>query len=152
MPSTGPVLFTQAIPHVGLTSDFSNKAFSLPKGVNATLLSDDGDHRNNKATTLKLPHSEGQVDIVAPRTAEYLAINPRGLIPTLSFNGEIITESTIIAQFLADQFPGRLLPPSDAPRAPLTRAKINFFQEKGDAAAAAVAVAVKEVEPLLQDA
>ncbi len=95
-------------------------------------------------------------------------------MPTLSYNGEIIPESAIVSQFLADAYPDKLLPPS-APGAAgaLRRARVAFFVDtyftkvqshffkfgaaKTDAAAeavvdAAVAALVKEVEPLLADA
>lgn len=62
-----------------------------------------------------------------PRTQEYLKVNPRGLVPSLSYNGEIITESAIVAQFLADTYPSHLVPASSDPNGPLTRARIAFF-------------------------
>ncbi|KAJ3109570.1 hypothetical protein HK100_003278 [Physocladia obscura] len=122
---------------------------------------------------LKVPFKEVIIDLDTPRTAEYLAINPRGLVPSINWNGNIITESAIVAQFLADAYPSHLLPPSTSPDAALRRARINFFvdtfftkfqnhlfkvfsaksdQEIDDAVNVAVAGAVKEVEPLLFDA
>lgn len=62
-----------------------------------------------------------------PRTAEYLKVNPRGLVPSLRYNGEIITESAIVAQFLADAHPSHLVPASSDPAGPLARARIGFF-------------------------
>ncbi|KAI2464268.1 glutathione S-transferase domain-containing protein [Annulohypoxylon bovei var. microspora] len=76
---------------------------------------------------LQLPFDEEIIDLAAPRTAEYLKINPRGLIPTLEFNGEILTESAIISNFLANEFPSHLIPVSNAPGAALLRAKVDFF-------------------------
>lgn len=52
---------------------------------------------------LQLPFKEVTIDLDRPRDASYLAINPRGLVPTINYNGEIIPESGIVAQFLADQ-------------------------------------------------
>jgi glutathione S-transferase len=113
------------------------------------------------------------VDLTVPRTPEYLAVNPRGLVPTLVYDGEIIAESAIVSQFLADSHPSHLLKTSSEPGGALQRAKINYFVDtyftkvnslyfaavrakKGedkDAAAEAFANAViKEIEPLLKDA
>lgn len=86
---------------------------------------------------------------------------------------EIVTESAIVSQFLADAFPSHLLPAShESPTAPLTRARMNFFvdtwntkigsyfitmlkeqkmedrEKKGFEMVAAIE---KEIEPLLKD-
>jgi len=126
---------------------------------------------------LGLPYEEVIIDLERPRDEWYLKINPRGLVPSIRYqNGvidEIITESAIVAQFLADSFPGPLLPASNSsPTAPLTRARIAFFvdawfskvnsflfqifsaegaekEEKAEKLAAAVK---KEIEPLLANA
>lgn len=64
-----------------------------------------GSHRAHiTLDELKVPYKQEIVDITKPRTPEYLKMNPRGLVPTLSYDGEIITESSIIATFLADVF------------------------------------------------
>lgn len=39
------------------------------------------------------------------KSPEYLAINPNGLVPTLSHNGRILYESAVINDYLEDQFP-----------------------------------------------
>jgi glutathione S-transferase len=122
---------------------------------------------------LGLPFKEEIIDLTVPRTAEYLAINPRGLVPTLKYNGEIIPESAIVAQFLADQYPSHLVKTSAEPGGALQRARINFFvdalfskvqpnfypqisakteEEKVEKTNAFVAAIVKEIEPLLKDA
>ncbi|KAK4246026.1 thioredoxin-like protein [Corynascus novoguineensis] len=122
---------------------------------------------------LGIPYEEVIIDLSVPRTPEYLQINPRGLVPSLSFNGEIITESAIVAQFLADQYPSHLVPPSNAPGGALRRARISFFvdayiskvnsvlfglygakteEDQKAVGDKAVAALVKEVEPLLVDA
>ncbi|KIY48779.1 putative glutathione S-transferase [Fistulina hepatica ATCC 64428] len=76
---------------------------------------------------LGLEYEEVIIDLDRPRDEWYLKINPRGVVPTLSYNGAIISESAIIATFLADAHPGTLLPPSTAPSGALTRARISFF-------------------------
>ncbi|KAL6867177.1 thioredoxin-like protein [Trichoderma novae-zelandiae] len=122
---------------------------------------------------LKLPFEEEIIDLSVPRTTEYLAVNPRGLVPSLSYNGQIITESAIVAQFLADAYPSHLIPSGGTPEAALVRARINFFvdtffskahshyhkalfakteEEAQEAAAEFVKQLQKEVEPLLGDA
>ncbi|KAJ3191890.1 hypothetical protein HDU82_003373 [Entophlyctis luteolus] len=88
---------------------------------------------------LNLPFEEVIIDLTTPRTAEYLAINPLGLVPALKWNGNVITESAVIAQ------------------TKLQSQVFKFYSAKTDAAADAVvgdvvAAAVKEIEPLLSDA
>ena len=95
-------------------------------------------------------------------------------MPALKVNDEVITESGVVAQFLADAHPSHLVPASDAPGGALRRARISFFadtfigkfhshllkiiwstktaEEAAEAERAAVAAAVKELEPLLADA
>lgn len=133
-----------------------------------------GAHRAHIALNeLKLPFEEEIIDLGVPRTQEYLAINPRGLVPSLSYNGQIITESAIVAQFLADAHPSHLVPNGGTPEAALARARLNFFvdtfftkansqcqkaifaktnEEAEVAAQEFVKQLEKEVEPLLSDA
>ncbi len=133
-----------------------------------------GAHRAHIALEeLKVPFSEVIIDLDVPRTAEYLAVNPRGLVPALSANGEIIIESGIVAQYLADKYPSHLVPASDAPGGALRRARIALFvdaygskvttplfglyraksvEEEEEISQKVVAGLVKEVEPLLADA
>jgi len=77
---------------------------------------------------LGLDFKEEIIDLSAPRTKEYLAINPRGLVPTLKYGDEIIIESGIVTQFLADAYPqSKLEPQTGTPEAALQRARINVF-------------------------
>jgi glutathione S-transferase len=122
---------------------------------------------------LKIPFKEVTIPLDSPRTPEYLKINPRGLVPSVSYNGEIFTESAIVSWLIADANPGKLVLASTAPGGPQQRARISFFVDtyfskfqsglmklfgtKTDAEAepiveAAVEQLVKEVEPLLKDA
>jgi len=112
------------------------------------------------------------IDLSVPRTPEYLAINPRGLVPALSYNGTILTESAVVSQFLVDAHPSHLEKTSSEEGGALQRAKINFFvdtyftkingsffatlrapeaEREKEAGILADAIA-KEIEPLLQDA
>jgi glutathione S-transferase len=45
---------------------------------------------------------------------EYLAINPDGQVPTLIHDGEVITETTVINEYLDDAFPEPALRPASA--------------------------------------
>ncbi|WQF79499.1 Putative glutathione S-transferase, Thioredoxin-like superfamily, glutathione transferase family [Colletotrichum destructivum] len=122
---------------------------------------------------LGLPFEEEIVDLSVPRTPEYLRINPRGLVPSISYDGEIVTESAIVAQFLADAHPSHLVPVAGSKDAALRRARIAFFVDtyfskansllfklqlsKSDAEVAEVAatfvdIIAKEIEPLLKNA
>ncbi|OTB03820.1 hypothetical protein M426DRAFT_321318 [Hypoxylon sp. CI-4A] len=122
---------------------------------------------------LQLPFEEEIIDLSVPRTAEYLKVNPRGLVPSINFNGEILTESAVISNFLANAFPSHLLPVSNANGGALLRAKVEFFVDtfiskvnsnlhkaqfaKTDDEAEGyvkdyVDAVVKEVEPLLANA
>lgn len=100
----------------------------------------------------------------------------RGLVPAIKFsngvvNDEILYESSIVSQFIADSRPSHVLPASLAdPSAPLRRARIQFFidtfmsklggqwrsifaAEDPDAKAQEIVKGVeKEVEGLLKDA
>jgi glutathione S-transferase len=121
---------------------------------------------------LRLEFETCLVDITVPRTPEYLAINPSGMVPALKHNGLILTESGLICQFLADSYPSHLLLPSSVPGGALQRFRIGHFVEtysskahglfdstvfsnsaeaKIDMANKYVDAVVKYVEPLLVD-
>ena len=93
----------------------------------------------------------------------------RGLLPGIKHNGEIVTESAVVTQFLADAHQSHLLPPSIGPANALCRARLNFFadtfipmtlphmmagqraqseSEKDAAAEDFVKAVMKEMEPL----
>lgn len=130
---------------------------------------------------MKLDYEEVFIDLATPREQWYLDINPRGLVPTIKYtvegihDNEIVTESAIVAQFLADSFPSPLLPASRGdPTAALRRARIAFFADTFNTKANAalwpivmssadaetkekqtldwIATVKKELEPLLADA
>lgn len=112
------------------------------------------------------------VDLSVPRSPEYLKINPRGLVPALSYNGIVLTESAIVSQFLVDSHPSHLEKTSSEEGGALQRAKINFFvdtyfskvnglffaalrasnEDKKKEAGVFVDTIIKEIEPQLQDA
>ncbi|KAJ5832807.1 hypothetical protein N7474_001118 [Penicillium riverlandense] len=117
-----------------------------------------------------LDYEEVGINLDKPREPWYLEINPRGLVPSLSYNGNIITESAVVAQFIADAHPSHLLPPSGPADNALYRARIGFFvdaffskvqgtfmkcvrasseAEREDLTLELVAAIKKEIEPLL---
>lgn len=67
------------------------------------------------------------VDILVPRTSEYLAINPNGMVPALKYENQILTESNFIAQFLVDSHPSHLLKSSAEIGGPKQRYEIGLF-------------------------
>jgi glutathione S-transferase len=64
-------------------------------------------------------------------TPEYLAINPRAEVPTLVADGQVITESSIINEYLEDRFPEQRLLPRD----PLMVARVRMWNRFVDAGA-----------------
>ncbi|MEM7542823.1 MAG: glutathione S-transferase N-terminal domain-containing protein [Pseudomonadota bacterium] len=58
-------------------------------------------------------------DALEQKTPEYLAINPKGKVPALRVDGDVITENVAIQTFLADRYSDRALAPTD----PLGRAQ-----------------------------
>ena len=55
------------------------------------------------------------------RTAEYLALNPQGLIPALAVDGVVLSQSLAIIEYLNDRHPEPPLLPAD----PLDRARVR---------------------------
>ena len=55
------------------------------------------------------------------RTTEYLAVNPQGLIPALDIDGEVLSQSIAIIEYLDETHPTPPLLPKD----PLERAKVR---------------------------
>jgi glutathione S-transferase len=49
------------------------------------------------------------------RRPEYLALNPKGVVPTLVHDGFVVTESIVINEYIDDAFPGTPLRPPNAP-------------------------------------
>ncbi|KAL1604280.1 hypothetical protein SLS59_004075 [Nothophoma quercina] len=121
---------------------------------------------------LGLQYEEVIIDLDKPREPWYLEVNPRGLVPAIKFNDQIITESGVVARFLADAYPSHLVPATGTVDAALTRARINFFvdtwfdkvgsywfqilradeDDKEELVKKFVETVRKEIEPLLKDA
>jgi glutathione S-transferase len=45
---------------------------------------------------------------------EFLSLNPKGVVPVLVHDDAVITESTVIAEYIEDRFPGHPMMPLDA--------------------------------------
>ncbi len=59
---------------------------------------------------------------------EYLKLNPRGVVPTLVDNGKVVRESTVIMEYLEDEYPDRPLRPADSHG----RAKMRLWTKRLD--------------------
>ncbi|HLJ39364.1 MAG TPA: maleylacetoacetate isomerase [Steroidobacteraceae bacterium] len=73
----------------------------------------------------KLPYESVVIDVRPPvsaqRTAEYLAINPLGLVPSLLDGADVLTQSLAIIEYLEETHPQ----PPLLPREPLSRARVR---------------------------
>lgn len=72
-----------------------------------------------------LPFDRVNLDMgnMQQRTAEYLALNPNGFVPTLVHKGHVIFESGAINQYLEEQFPDTPLMPGT----PYERAQVRMW-------------------------
>jgi len=61
----------------------------------------------------------------------YLALNPKGVVPTLDHDGHVVIESNVIAEYLDDAFPGPSLSPTD----PLAKARMRLWLYDSEAIA-----------------
>jgi len=81
-------------------------------------------HRTRIALHLKgLSFAHRTVDLrnMQHKTKEFLAINPQGLVPALIVNGQILTQSVAILEWLEEAYPL----PSLLPKDPLERAHVR---------------------------
>jgi glutathione S-transferase len=59
---------------------------------------------------------------------EYLKLNPNAVVPTLVHDGEVLVESTVICEYLDDEFPARPLKPRNS----LDRARMRMWTKAVD--------------------
>lgn len=59
---------------------------------------------------------------------DYLRLNPRGVVPTLVHDGQVIVESSVIITYLDEAFPDPNLQPAD----PLARARMRLWIKRVD--------------------
>lgn len=71
-----------------------------------------------------------EVDLFASKQfdPEYLKLNPKGVVPTLVHDGKVLTESTLIAEYLDEVFPDPPLKPAD----PYERAQMRLYSKACD--------------------
>jgi len=62
-------------------------------------------------------------------TPEYLALNPNGVVPTLVHDGNVITDSSVICEYLDEIYPQPPLTPRDAVERARMRAWMRFAEE-----------------------
>jgi glutathione S-transferase len=72
----------------------------------------------------QLPFTEVKLDLLAGDQLQpsYLALNPNGVVPTLDHDGAIVTDSSVIIEYLDEVVPS---PQSFTPRDPVARAKMR---------------------------
>jgi glutathione S-transferase len=77
-----------------------------------------------------IAHEDRHVNLMAGEQTrpEFLAINPRGLVPALVHDGEIVIESTVIMEYIEDVFPQAPL----RPEAPAARARMRVWAKVPD--------------------
>ena len=74
-----------------------------------------------KSHYLRLPEGEHL-------TPEFLAINPDGQVPALIHDGEVVTETSVINEYIEDVFPAQPLRPAD----PFWRAQMRIWTKYVD--------------------
>ena len=62
-------------------------------------------------------------------TPEYLKINPKGVVPALDHDGQIVIESSLICEYIDECFPDHPLVPGDA----FSRARMRLWSKIVDA-------------------
>jgi glutathione S-transferase len=62
------------------------------------------------------------------RSPDYLRLNPHGYVPTLVHDGQILTESRIISEYIESAFDG----PSLLPKSPFHRAQVGLWTKQID--------------------
>ena len=61
-------------------------------------------------------------------TPEFLALNPKGVVPVLVHDGVVVTESTIIAEYIEESFPVPALMPAE----PAGKARVRYWTKQTD--------------------
>ena len=79
----------------------------------------------------KLPFTEVKLDLLAgdQLKPDYLALNPNGVVPTLDHDGAIVTDSSVIIEYLDEIAPA---PENSTPHDPVTRAKMRALMHYMD--------------------
>jgi glutathione S-transferase len=79
----------------------------------------------------KLEFDEKKLDLFCgdQLKADYLALNPNGVVPTLVDDGEVIVDSSVIMEYLEERFPEARLSPGSAIGRAHMREWLRFFEE-----------------------
>ena len=77
-----------------------------------------------------LPYTTSHVDLFKNEqfSPAYLKINPKGVVPALDHDGRVVTESTLICEYLDECFPAHPLVPHD----PHARARMRLWSKAVD--------------------
>lgn len=59
------------------------------------------------------------------KATDYLSLNPQGLVPALEVEGDVLTQSLAICEYLDERYPDPPILPAD----PLARAKVRAFAQ-----------------------
>jgi glutathione S-transferase len=78
----------------------------------------------------KLPFDEVKLNLLEgdQLKPDYLKLNPNGVVPTLDHDGAIVTDSTVITEYLDEVFPAA----SFTPEQPLARARMRGLMHFAD--------------------
>lgn len=78
-----------------------------------------------------LPFEDRQVNFAKSEhlAADYLKLNPNGVVPTLVHDGATIIDSSVIMEYLDEAFPALPLAPRDAIGRAHLRAWLRYFEE-----------------------
>lgn len=85
----------------------------------------------------KLPFEDIKLDIGKAKQhlkPDYLKINPNGVVPTLVDDGEVVTDSSVICEYLEEKYPQVKLSPDNLIERARMRAWMRFLEEVPTAA------------------
>lgn len=97
-------------------------------------------HHGSSVCAAKVRFALAEKDVVPDRlryvdilngeqfTPQYMAINPKAVVPTLIHDDKIINESTLICEYIDDVFPGASLIPDD----PFARTRMRLWTKAVD--------------------
>lgn len=101
----------------------------------------------------QLPWESRYVDILSGEqfSEDYLALNPKGVVPLLIDGDEIIPESTVICEYLEDKFPEHPLFPADAEGRAQVRLWTKAVDEELHPACSAITYVVSHRHTILRN-
>jgi glutathione S-transferase len=86
--------------------------------------------------TKQLPYDDVRLNLQAgdQLKPDYLKLNPNGVVPTLDHDGQIVTDSTVITEYLDEVVPERSFTPEDPVKRAHMRALMHYIDEMPAAA------------------